>query len=256
MKKISKLVLLIFASCLIFSLSVLGLAGDSFSWYCKRNSEHLQPQIDSKISFIEDYSGYYVDKKYTDSDEKVIYLTFDAGYENGNIEKILNILKQENVPASFFVLENLVEKNSELICRMVEDGHLVCNHTASHKDVSYLSRDELKAELERLGAKFKEKVGSEMPKYFRPPEGRFSLNSMKLLDELGYKTVFWSFAYADWDNNQQMSREKALEKIMSNIHNGEIMLLHPTSRTNVEILPELIKQLKDQGYKFKTVDNL
>ena len=256
MSKLSKLVLLVLASCIFFSFSAFALTGDSFSWYCKRNSEHRQPQIDPEMRFIEEHNGYYVDRKYADNKEKAIYLTFDAGYENGNIEKILNILKQENVPASFFVLENLIKKNGELICRMVEEGHLVCNHTATHKDISDLSYDKLKNELEALESQFKEKTGREMPKYFRPPEGRFSLNSIKNLEALGYKTVFWSFAYADWDNNNQMPYEKAIEKVMSNIHNGAIMLLHPTSSTNAEILPEVIKQLKDQGYKFKTVNEL
>lgn len=256
MSKLSNLLLLFLAFCFIFSVSILGLAGDSFSWYCKRNTEHLQPEIDAEMRFIEDHGGYYVDRKYADSDEKVIYLTFDAGYENGNVEQILNILKNENVHGSFFVLENLIKKNGELICRMVEEGHLVCNHTATHKDISNLSCDELKNELETLERQFKEKTGREMPKYFRPPEGRFSIDSIKNLEALGYKTVFWSFAYADWDNNNQMSYEKAIEKVMSNIHNGAIILLHPTSETNVKILPEVIRQLKAQGYSFKTVDKL
>lgn len=240
----------------LMSFSISALASDTFSWYCKRNKEHLQPDIDTEMRFIEELDGYYVDKKYADSNEKVIYLTFDAGYENGNIEKILNTLKEENVKGSFFILENLLTKNPDLVCRMVEEGNLVCNHTSSHKDTSTMSRENLKKELESLERLFKEKTGREMLKYFRPPEGKFSHDSMRNAFSLGYKTVFWSFAYADWDNGNQMAPEKAIEKIMSNIHNGAIILLHPTSATNAEILPEVIKQLKTQGYTFKTIDNL
>ena len=139
---------------------------------------------------------------------------------------------------------------------MVENGNLVCNHTAKHPDVTKLSFEEMKDELETMEKLYLEKIGREMPKYFRPPEGKFSQESMANVQKLGYKTIFWSFAYADWDNNAQMSYEKALEKIMSNTHNGAIMLFHPTSSTNVKVLPEVIRQLKEQGYSFKTVDML
>lgn len=255
MKKTLNLILLISSLSIIFCTTAFCL-NTSFSWYCKRNPNHIQPKIDSDMSFIENYSGYYVDKKYAESNDKVVYLTFDAGYENGNVEKILNVLKNENVVGSFFVLENIINTHSDLIDRMIKEGHLVGNHTAHHKDISKLSYEELKKELETLEIKFKEKSGTEMPKYFRPPEGKFSVESMKFLEELGYKTVFWSFAYADWDNNNQMSCDAALKKVMDNIHNGAIILLHPTSATNVKILPDIIKQLKAEGYSFKTVDNL
>jgi peptidoglycan-N-acetylmuramic acid deacetylase len=210
------------------------------------------------MTFIENYGGYYVDKKHDDEcEEKVIYLTFDAGYENGNVERILNVLKEENVKAAFFVLENLILKNGDLIKRMVNDGHLVCNHTSKHLDVTKCKTvNEFRVELEKLEKDFKECTGLDMPKYFRPPEGKFSENSMKFASQLGYKTIFWSFAYADWDNASQMSATKAKEKIMSNIHNGEIMLLHPTSKTNADILGDVIREIKSQGYRFGTLDEL
>lgn len=210
------------------------------------------------MTFIENYGGYYVDKKHGDEcEEKVIYLTFDAGYENGNVERILNVLKEENVKAAFFVLENVILKNGDLIKRMVNDGHLVCNHTSKHLDVTKCKTvNEFRVELEKLEKDFKECTGLNMPKYFRPPEGKFSENSMKFASQLGYKTIFWSFAYADWDNASQMSATKAKEKIMSNIHNGEIMLLHPTSKTNADILGDVIREIKSQGYRFGTLDEL
>ena len=256
MKIIFKIPLTLICIFALLCTSVSALADDGFSWYCKRNKSHSQPEIDAEMSFIEELDGFYVDRKYADSEEKVIYLTFDAGYENGNVEKILDILKAENAKASFFVLENLLTKHCELVKRMVNDGHLVGNHTATHKDISKLNYNELKEEVERLEILYKQVIGREMPKYFRPPEGRFSRESMKNLQQLGYKTVFWSFAYADWDNHSQPEPEKAYEKVMSNIHNGAILLLHPTSDTNVQILPRIIKSLKSQGYSFKTVDGL
>ena len=254
MKKYIKSVCLICSLVMLFYLNTSALDKQSYSWYCKRNTTHEQPQIDAEMQFIEDFGGFYVDK--SSKNEKTVYLTFDAGYENGNVEKILDILKAEKINGSFFVLENLLLKEPELIKRMVNEGNLVCNHTATHKDISKLSFNELKSELTRVESLFNEITERELPKYFRPPEGRFSRESLQNLQKLGYKTVLWSFAYADWDNNSQMSYEKAIKKVMDNIHNGEIMLLHPTSSTNVKILPEVIQKLKSEGYTFKTVDKL
>ena len=210
------------------------------------------------MSFIEDYGGYYVDKKHGDGvADKVIYLTFDAGYENGNVEKIVDVLGAEGVPAAFFVLDNLITKNKALVMRMIEEGHLVCNHTSKHLDVTKCKTvDEFKAELEALERVYEDTTGMKMPKYFRPPEGKFSKQSMEFAEALGYKTIFWSFAYADWDNNSQPSLEEAKKKILSNHHNGEIMLLHPTSATNAAILGDLIDELRALGYRFGSLDEL
>ena len=241
------------------SFSVFGASnGSGYSWYCVRNKEHLQPVADANMRFIEDYGGFYVDKNHSDADkEKVIYLTFDAGYENGNVEKILNVLKEKQVSAAFFVLQNIITKNQDLILRMIDEGHLVCNHTSKHLDVTGCKTvDELGEELRSLEETYKNATGMDMPKYFRPPEGRFSEQSMKFADELGYKTIFWSFAYADWDNSSQPSCEVAKEKILSNLHNGEIMLLHPTSATNAAILGDIIDEIRAQGYRFGTLDEL
>ena len=257
MKRI--LIFLITCSCII-SLCLLPAhsVGESLSWYCVRNKEHKQPRADANMSFIENYGGYYVDKKHGDGDDdKVIYLTFDAGYENGNVAKILDVLKEQNVPAAFFVLDNLITQNKALIMRMLGEGHLVCNHTSKHLDVTKCKNiDEFKRELESLENVFKEVTGKEMPKYFRPPEGKFSEKSMQYASELGYKTIFWSFAYADWDNGAQPPLDVAKEKILANVHNGEIMLLHPTSATNAAILADVIRELKAQGYRFGTLDEL
>ena len=253
MKKIITL-FIILSLVLSFSFNV---SAESYSWYVIRNKENKQPRSDSRYEFIEKYNAFYINKDYSDeSRDKVIYLTFDAGYSNESLESILTTLKEENVKAAFFVLENLIVKNPDLIKRMVADGHTVCNHTSKHPDITKKSKDELKAELERLEKLYFETTGQEMKKYFRPPEGKFNEECMQYLQELGYKTIFWSFAYADWDNNNQMSAEDAKNKIFANSHNGEIMLLHPTSKTNAEILREVIIELKSQGFRFGTLDEL
>ena len=257
MKKI--FTFLIISLCIISLCSTKAFAVDQvYSWYCVRNKEHKQPKADFQISFVEKYGGYYVDKRYDEnSKDKVIYLTFDAGYENGNVEKILDVLKEEKVSAAFFILDNLIVRNKELVIRMADEGHLVCNHTSKHLDITKCKTiDEFRSELDILEKNYEMATGRKMPKYFRPPEGKFSQKSMEYASQLGYKTIFWSFAYADWDNSAQMSLNAAKEKIMSNLHNGEVMLLHPTSSTNAAILDDAIRELKAQGYRFGTLDEL
>jgi peptidoglycan-N-acetylmuramic acid deacetylase len=210
------------------------------------------------MRYIEQYNGYYIDCKHGDNnEEKVVYLTFDAGYENGNISKILDTMKEKQVNGAFFVLGNLVTKNTDLVKRMADEGHLVCNHTNVHPDMTKKATFEgFKAELEALETLYREHTGREISRYFRPPEGRFNEETMKYANELGYKTIFWSFAYADWDNNAQMSPEAAKKKIFDNIHNGAVILLHPTSATNAQILADVIDTLKAQGYRFGSLDEL
>ena len=245
---------------LAFSCLTLSICADDkpLSWYCVRNKDHKQPIADGNMQFIEEFDGYYIDHSHGDScEDKIIYLTFDAGYENGNISKILDILKEQDVKATFFILENLIIKNPDLVKRMAEEGHIVANHTTKHADVTkYSSIEDLKNDLEALENLYYKETGYIMPKYFRCPEGRFNKRSMEYLKELGYKTIFWSFAYADWDNNDQPTEANAKDKILSNIHNGEIMLLHPTSKTNADILDDVIIELKEQGFGFGTLDEL
>jgi len=231
-----------------------------YNWYCKKTTDHSQPTLDSLLSFIEkkELFAYYIDKEHSElsSEDKVIYLTFDAGYENGNVEKILDVLKTENVPGAFFVLDNIVKRNTDLIKRMNDEGHLVCNHTATHPDMTKkIGKEEFMQELWALEDTCEE-LGIELAPYYRPPEGRFSEDNLKLAAENGYKTIFWSFAYADWDNNSQASPKEALDKVLAGTHNGEVILLHPTSATNAEILDDLIKEWKSMGFRFGTLDEL
>ena len=226
-------------------------------WYVKRNKEHKQPVCDSNLTYIEDYDGFYIDKNCgDDSEEKVIYLTFDAGYENGNVEKIIDVLDKEGIKGSFFILGNLIDRAPELVKRMSDNGHLVCNHTVNHKNLVGASEDMVRSEVIGLEEKYKALTGKDMAKFFRPPEGTFDMGLLKSVQSLGYKTVFWSFAYADWDNSAQMSEDVAMKKIMDYLHNGEIMLLHPTSATNAKIMERLVTELKAQGYRFATLEEL
>ena len=252
-----------FFSCILAFMIVFAIPANAsdnskgFSWFCVHRTDHLQPAADPSFSFIDKYDGYYIDKKHDDkSDEKVVYLTFDVGYENGNVSKTLDVLKKEEAIGAFFILGNVLEANTELAVRMFDEGHLVCNHTFSHKPMVGRSEEAFVKELQKLETYCFELTGCQLSKFYRPPEGRFDEASLMYAQKMGYKTVFWSFAYADWDNNKQMSPEKAKQKILENLHNGEIMLLHPTSSTNAEILGDIIKELKAQGFRFGTLDQL
>lgn len=243
---------------LLFQMQIFAANEQVFSWYCMRNSNHKQPIAEANMRFIEQYNGYYIDSKHgDDAQEKVVYLTFDAGYENGNVEKILDILKEEQVSGAFFILGNLIRRNLPLVQRMSDEGHLVCNHTESHKDMTKMtSLEEFEKELNALETLYYEATGERLAPYYRPPEGKFDEKSLRFASELGYSTVFWSFAYADWDNQHQMSAQKAKEKILGNIHNGAVLLLHPTSETNARILKDVIQSLKNEGYRFGTLNEL
>ncbi len=229
-----------------------------YSWYCLREKENKRPRLPEEFSFIYDAGCVWLDNRVSDNDEKKIaYLTFDAGYENGNIEKILDVLKDRNVTAAFFILINLIQSNPDLVKRMSAEGHCVCNHTAKHRDMSKVDNiNDFSSELEILNTAYRNLTGQEIEKYYRPPEGRFSKQNLEYAQELGYSTVFWSFAYADWDNANQPSCQNAKKKILDNVHNGVVILLHPTSSTNAKILGDVIDEMRILGYEFGTLDQL
>ena len=247
-----------FIFILAFTLPISAVENTKeYSWFCVHRKNHLQPLCDASFDFIEQYGGYYIDKKHGDAiNEKVVNLTFDVGYENGNVSKILDVLNQENVTGAFFILGNVIKSNTELVNRMFDEGHLVCNHTYSHNKMVGKNEESFVEELQKLENTCQEFTGKTLSKYYRPPEGKFDENSLKYAKKMNYKTVFWSFAYADWDNNKQMTAEKAKNKILENIHNGEIMLLHPTSSTNAAILQDIIREIKSRGYRFGSLDEL
>jgi peptidoglycan-N-acetylmuramic acid deacetylase len=222
-------------------------------WFFKKTDDHTRPTLDGALSVIEGHDCIWLSG---DTRDKVIYLTFDAGYENGNVAKVLDALKKHNAPGAFFILENLIDRCPDLVCRMRDEGHLVCNHTAKHPDMTKKTQAEFEAELRAMEDSYRELTGEEIAKYYRPPEGRFSRENLDWASGMGYETILWSYAYADWDNDRQPAPAAAIEKVMSGTHNGEVILLHPTSATNAEILPDLIRQWKEMGYRFGTLDEL
>ena len=186
-----------------------------------------------------------------------MYLTFDAGFENGCTGEILDVLKKEKVPAAFFLVGTYMKENGDLVKRMAKEGHIVGNHTMHHPDMSAITDEAaLKEELEGVEKIYKEVTGKEMQKFYRPPQGKFSTSNLEQAKKLGYTTVFWSLAYVDWYVDKQPTREEALEKLLPRTHNGAVILLHSTSKTNAKILQELIKRWKDEGYTFKSLKEL
>lgn len=230
-----------------------GKAIETGAWGLSFQQEGQPPAGPASPDQLRQYDTVYLGN----SEEKVIYLTFDAGYENGCTGKILDVLQKHQVPAAFFLVGNYLEKNPDLVRRMVEEGHIVGNHTMHHPDMSKLSdKAAFSKELTDLETLFTEITGKELPKYYRPPQGVYSEENLKMAKELGYKTVFWSLAYADWNNDAQPTKEQAFSKLLPRIHNGAVVLLHSTSATNAEILDELLTKWKDMGYTFASIDKL
>lgn len=255
-KMISFLSVILLAFC-VLTCEICAAPAKEIHWYTTRNKEHKQALVPHDLSFVESCGGVYIDHRYGDDNpEKVVYLTFDVGYENGNVEKTLNILKETETPGAFFVLKHFVTEQGDLILRMRDEGHLICNHTANHPNLANAPREKIEQEIKALENAVEAVTGSGTKPYFRPPEGSFSREMLESVQSLGYKTVFWSFAYADWDNNKQPKPEEALSKILAHMHNGAVILLHPTSATNAAILKDLINTLKKEGYRFATLDEL
>jgi len=189
--------------------------------------------------------------------ERIMYLTFDAGYENDLTPGILDILKKHEVPAAFFLVGNYIRDYPELIKRMVEEGHIVANHTMTHPNMSKINNKENFAkELSKVEEHYRNATGTEMPRYYRPPRGIYSETNLKHAQELGYTTVFWSAAYKDWEDKNQPSKEEAFSKLLPRAHPGAVILLHNTSKTNAKILDDLLTKYKEMGYRFETLDHL
>lgn len=232
--------------------------GEAHAWYIRRAKEHASPTIEMETrALLEKYDAYYLNESCSKTkDEKVIYLTFDVGYENGNVAKTLDILKEEEVHGAFFVLAHFLKSAPSCAKKMLSEGHLICNHTATHKNACLLSEEELKKEIASLETLYSEKMGAQLSCFFRPPEGKYDEKTLALAQKMGYKTVFWSLAYADWDDSRAPADEKAKEILKNNTHNGAIILLHPTSDINVRILRDMIHYWKNEGYRFGSLEEL
>ncbi len=255
MKKRDLLILLI-AVVIALAVSVSVFASSALttgSWGLSFRQEGAPPIGNAGKDQLRQYQAAYIG----DVGEKVLYLTFDAGYENGCTAKILDTLKEKQVPAAFFLVGNYIRRSPDLVRRMVAEGHTVGNHTMHHYDMSKLSdKATFSKELTDLEALYKETVGQELPKFYRPPQGIYSEENLKMAQELGYQTVFWSLAYVDWNNDAQPTKETAFAKLLPRTHNGAVVLLHSTSKTNAEILGELIDKWKAMGYRFGTLEEL
>lgn len=222
-------------------------------YYVGKGKDKIAEGPKESINFLKENSSYYLG----DTSSKVIYLTFDEGYENGNTGKILDILKELKVPAAFFVVKPYIDKEPDLVKRMVNEGHIVANHSVHHPSMAQIhDKENFKAELSGVEDAYKELIGQDMPKFFRPPMGKYSKESLSMTKELGYKTIFWSFAYKDWLVNDQPSESYGIEKISKGSHPGCIMLLHAVSNTNTKILGSVIKTLQSEGYEFKSLNEL
>ncbi|WP_422678932.1 delta-lactam-biosynthetic de-N-acetylase [Clostridium tarantellae] len=224
-----------------------------FNWYYQldKNTKTVSPP--KECPFLTNHKIAFVGN----NTKKEIFLTFDEGYEKGYTGKILDILKDNNVPAAFFVTRPYIEDNPDLIKRMESEGHLVCNHSSHHPSMAKITdKNKFEEEFKEVEEEYTRVTGKNMPKFFRPPMGKFSDLSLKYTEDLGYTSVFWSFAYKDWLIDNQPSKEEGKKKILEKAHNGEIMLLHAVSSTNTSILDEVLKELKSTGYTFKSLNDL
>jgi len=247
----------LYTTCLtlVFAVILCGsvVAGDNGNWGLGFEQKGAQPRGNASSEYLKQFDAVYVGP----ADKKTIYLTFDAGYENGNMPPILDALKKHNARAAFFVVGHFVKENPELTRRMSDEGHIIGNHTYHHPNMSKIwDMESFKKELASLDALYKETTGKEMSHYYRPPEGKYSENNLKQAKELGYRTIFWSLAYRDWLQDNQPSHEEAFNKLISRIHPGAIVLLHSTSKTNAQILDELLTRYESLGYTFGSLDEL
>lgn len=223
------------------------------NWGLSFQQEGKPPVANATAEYLKQFDAYYA----ADTQDKILYLTFDAGFENGNTPAILDALKKHNAPATFFLVGNYLDTSPDLVKRMVAEGHTVGNHTFHHPDMSKISTTESFAqELQSLETKYQEITGQPMTRYYRPPQGKYSETNLKMAKDMGYKTFFWSLAYVDWYQDKQPTHEEAFKKLLGRIHPGAIVLLHSTSRTNGEIMDELLTRWEEMGYQFRSLDEL
>lgn len=223
------------------------------NWGLSFQQDGEPPVANASFEELKKYNAYYAE----DTSEKKLYLTFDAGFENGNTPAILDALKKHDVKATFFVVGTYIKDNPDLIKRIHEEGHLIGNHTYHHPDMSQIAtKESFHKELKDVETEYKNVVGEEMTKFYRPPQGKFNETNLQMAKDLGYHTFFWSLAYVDWYENDQPSKEEAFQKLLGRIHPGAIVLLHSTSQTNADILDELLTKWEEMGYKFASLETL
>lgn len=223
------------------------------NWGLSFKKKGTPPIGNATADYLIKYNAFYIG----DTNQKNIYITFDAGFENGNTPKILDVLKKHKATATFFLVGNYIDTAPELVRRMVAEGHTVGNHTTNHPDMSKIAEmKSFKKEINTLEEKYRALIGTDMPKFYRPPQGKFSEQNLKMANELGYKTCFWSLAYVDWYVDKQPTREQAFGKLLPRMHPGAIVLLHSTSKTNADILDELLTKWEQEGYMVAPITDL
>lgn len=241
----------------IFVFLILGfvfipsVSAKSYGWGFRRNSNHETPDVGSYEDEIEGTNSFYVGNIAS----KHVYLTFDAGYDNGNMEKLLDVLKQKGVKSTFFLTGDFLTRFRPLVERIDKEGHIVGNHTWGHKDITSLTQEELATELTKVEEAYQRITGKEMVKAFRPPAGSFNKTSLNRIKECGYTTFFWSIAFKDWINNPR-GKEYSYQNVIDNLHDGAIILLHTVSNDNVEALPMIIDEIRAQGYTIENLDSI
>ncbi len=224
-----------------------------FNWGVRFGKDGEKPGFDVDEKVLRKYDAYCMDA----TEEKKIYLTFDCGFENGNTPAILDALKEHQVSATFFVVGHYLESAPDLVKRMVDEGHTVGNHTYHHPDMSVIKdKDDFAEELQQVCDAYKELTGQEMVKFYRPPQGKYTLNNLQMAKELGYQSFFWSLAYVDWNQKDQPDPQASIEKLCRRIHPGAVVLLHNTSDTNGQIMGDLLTKWKEMGYEFGTLAEL
>lgn len=226
-------------------------AGEKLSWYYKPNQQHTLPEVNAKgKAWLEKYRGIY----HGDVSGKNLYLTFDEGYENGYTPQILDTLKENNVKVAFFITGDYLRRNSELVKRMIQEGHIVGNHTDNHPSLPQISEEKIRKEINTLSEAYQNTTGGSMT-YLRPPMGEYSEKSLKITNEMGYRNVFWSVAIVDW-RPEAGTPEENKNKVMERLHSGAVILLHAVNKANAEMLGDFIKECREQGYQFRTLDEI
>ena len=229
-------------------------SNDKKAWWFRRNKDH-KPSGSGEEFPINEYSAYYLDKNVQDED-KVIYLTFDCGYENGFTPSILDTLEEKDVKVMFFVTKDFIVKNPAYVKRMKDEGHLVGNHTVRHLSSPDLTPEELEAELHEVARVMEEQTGYPIDPFFRPPMGEYSERTLKVTQDMGYASIFWSIAYYDYDVNDQPGKAYVVDHFNTYHHNGTIVLMHNVSESNTQALGDVIDNLKAEGYRFAELTEL
>ncbi|WP_232735841.1 delta-lactam-biosynthetic de-N-acetylase [Alteribacter populi] len=244
---------MLFAMITVLSSSAFAYNTQVYHWNFKPKENNEPPTTEPHYEeLLTKYGGFYLG----DTSEKEVFLTFDNGYENGYTRKVLDVLEEKEVPAAFFVTGHYLNEEKELIKRMVDEGHIVGNHSFHHPSLPEVNNERMEKELTSVKELYTEITGDKIMNYLRPPRGTFSEKSLALTEELGYTNVFWSFAYVDWEINKQKGWKYAYDSIMRRVHPGAIMLLHSVSSDNAEALPKVIDDLRSQGYEFKSLDEI